>query len=300
MTVQQETETQGGETPPDSGMDNSGLEIVSPPSDIVIPEIDLGFVTGTNIKRTRKKVAIVGFAPSSMTDVRALFGDPDFEIWGLNQLYVSFPMITQYATRWFQIHNRQSYDQAVRDHKHHDWLAAQTAFPIYMQKGEPDIPCAVTYPWQLMLNEFGDYFTNSISWEIALAIHEGFEAIHIYGVDMAQDEEYQNQRPSCEYFIGLARGGGIDVYVPAKSDLCKTMWLYPLEDDAKFRTKIEGRRVELRQRVDELAAQEAMCHDQRMQLIGALENMNYINKCWNVSSREMALDKPHDLSNIEK
>ena len=27
-----------------------------------------------------------------------------------------------------------------------------------------------------------------------------------FGVDMAQDDEYASQRPSCEYFIGLARG----------------------------------------------------------------------------------------------
>lgn len=247
-----------------------------------------GFVTGTNLPRMRKKVAIVGFAPSSMTDVRALFGDPEFEIWGLNQLYVAFPAIVEHATRWFQMHHRHSYDQAVRDHKHHDWLAQQTKFPIYMQQQEPTIPMSVPFPWQEIIQAYGDYFTNSISWQIALAIYEGFEVIHIYGVDMAQDEEYVEQRPSCEYFIGLARGLGIKVYVPAKSDLLKTMWLYPIEDDAKFRTKCDGRRVELRQRINDLSMQEQAIHDQRMQLLGAIENMNYIQKCWNNSAREMA------------
>ena len=247
-----------------------------------------GMVTGTNIPRTRKKVAIVGFAPSSMTDVRALFGDPDFEIWGLNQLYLAFPAIVKYATRWFQIHHRHSYDQAARDHKHHDWLAQQRSFPIYMQQREPDIPMSVAFPWQEIMQEFGDYFTNSISWEIALAIYEGFEVIHIYGVDMAQDDEYAHQRPSCEYFIGLARGRGIKVYIPAKSDLLKTVALYPLEDIAKFKTKIDGRRAELRERVNTLASQEQAIHDQRMQLLGALENMNYIEKCWMMHAHEMA------------
>lgn len=266
-------------------------EIVAKPKEVQ----SYGFVTGTNIPRTRKKVAIVGFAPSSMTDVRALFDDPDFEIWGLNQLYVAFPAIVEHATRWFQIHNRQSYDQAVRDHKHHDWLAEQTAFPIYMQQLEQDVPMSIPFPWTDMIKEFGDYFTNSISWEIALAIKEGFEAIHIYGVDMSQDDEYSSQRPSCEYFIGLARGKGISVHVPAKSDLLKTMWVYPLEDDAKFRVKIDGRRVELRQRCNQLSAEEQACRDQRMQLLGALENMNYIEKCWCGTAQEMAVDKVRNL-----
>jgi hypothetical protein len=47
---------------------------------------------------------------------------------------------------------------------------------------------------------------------------------------MANDIEYQSQRPSCEYFIGLARGKGIEVYVPPESDLLKCMYLYGFED----------------------------------------------------------------------
>ena len=45
----------------------------------------------------------------------------------------------------------------------------------------------------------------------------------MYGVDMAQDTllaaEYSEQRPSCEYFIGLAEGAGIRVDIPGGSDL---------------------------------------------------------------------------------
>jgi len=239
------------------------------------------------IPRTRKKVAIVGFAPTSMRDVQAFFNDPDMEIWGLNQLYLAFPEIVGYATRWFQIHSRVSYDNAIRDIKHHEWLSKQVKFPIYMQTKEPDIPMSIPFP----VKEIGEafprkYFTNSISWEIALAIYEGFEDIHIYGVDMAQEDEYSEQRPSVEYFIGIADGKGINLYVSPVCDLCKTVWQYPFEDDAPFRIKVDGRRKELRERVGQLAAQEQGMHDQRMQLLGALENMNYIQKTWSNSIRE--------------
>ena len=261
------------------------------------PEV-LGIVTGSEslveggVGRTKKKVAIVGFAPSSMTDVRQLFGDPDFEIWAINQLYIAFPAITENATRWFQIHHRHSYDQAARDHKHHDWLAEQNRFPIYMQVKESDIPMSIEFPKDEITDHFGRYFTNSISWQIALAIYEGFEAIHVYGVDMAQNEEYSEQRPSCEYFLGWARGAGIKVYIPDKSDLCKTTWLYPYEDDAPFRVKCDSRRVELRDRVNALSMNEQSAHDERMQLLGALENMNYVQQCWNMTIRANAPVSP--------
>jgi hypothetical protein len=259
----------------------------------------LGMVTGgeylapEGIPRTRSKVAIVGFAPSSMEDAKVYFDDPDWEIWGLNQLYIQWPMIGEKATRWFQIHHRREYDIALRDHNHHDWLAKNNKMPIYMQNKEPDIPTSVPFPKNEMIDMFGTYFTNSISWEIALAIYEGFETIAIFGVDMATDAEYREQRPSCEYFVGWGRALGITMYVPPQSDLCKSIWLYPFEDSAPFRQKIDGRRKELRARVDQISFQEQQAHDQRLQILGALENMNYIEMtwCWNnkENSRECTI-----------
>ena len=113
------------------------------------------------LARTQKKVAIMGFAPSSMRDVAVHFGDKDWEIWGLNQLYMAFPALVPYATRWFQMHPRHHYDSAVRDHSHHKWMAAQRGFPIYMQQRWPDIPMSIEYPKELLAKLFRGYFTNS-------------------------------------------------------------------------------------------------------------------------------------------
>lgn len=304
----------------------------------------LGKMTGTNKNRTAKNVAIVGFAPSSMTDTRAVLNDPNWEVWGLNQLYIVFPAIEKAATRWFQIHHRTSYNHAVRDHNHHQRLA-ELKCPVYMQVKEPDIPNSVALPKDEVLQKFGDYFTNSISWMLALAIMEGFEKIAIFGVDMAQDTEYAEQRPSCEWLIGWARGAGIDVHIPQQSDLMKTMWLYPYEDNKPFRQKTEKRIEELGMRCAELDgqekylrdlrmqglgertciakilgdekftlseenrkdlevanddisnncaqldSQEKSTRDQRMQLLGAKENMFYILKTWDQSGREQAVQK---------
>ena len=107
------------------------------------------------LPRHRNKVAIVGFAPSCF-DVRTHYDDETWEIWGINQLYLQMPGLPEKATRWFQIHHRESYDHAVRDHKHHDWLAAQKMFPIYMQKQEPDIPMSIPYPDKQIMDHFGN------------------------------------------------------------------------------------------------------------------------------------------------
>ncbi len=240
------------------------------------------------VPRTRRKVAIVGFAPSSMLDVSVLFEDKDFEIWGINQLYLAYKSVVPHTTRWFQIHHRESYDQAVRDHKHHDWLKEQTKFPIYMQRQEETVPMSIPYPKDEIVEHFGLYFTNSISWMLALAIYEGFEAIHIYGVDMAQDDEYREQRPSVEWLIGWAQAllGREKVYIPAQSDLMKTAWLYPFEEDSPIRAKIESRRNELINRRNQLQGQLNNMHAELMNINGAAENMNYVEKAWLSSVRE--------------
>ena len=99
-----------------------------------------------------------------------------------------------------------------------------------MQKHFDDIPCSVPFPRFELEEKYGAYFTNTISWEIALALHIGVDEIHIYGVNMATDIEYQSQRPSCEYYIGLARGKGVKVYIPPESDLLKAFYSYGFED----------------------------------------------------------------------
>jgi hypothetical protein len=105
----------------------------------------------------------------------------------------------------------------------------------------------------------------------------------------SHNSEYAYERPSVEFFLGWAKGAGVHLVLPEKCDLLKTLWLYPFEDSAPFRAKVVARRIELRQRLNEFSANEQNAHDQRMQLIGALENMNYIEKSWENSAREIAI-----------
>jgi hypothetical protein len=127
------------------------------------------------------------------------------------------------------------------------------------------------------------YFTNSISWMIALAIYKGYKEIHVYGVNMAQTQEYQHQRPSCEHLLGWARGAGIKVYLPPQSDLLRSWMLYGFDDGAPFMQKLHAREDELTNRRNAMEQERinAANHAQNMQrqsdqLLGALENNKYM------------------------
>ena len=187
---------------------------------------------GKKANNQTKKVAILGFAPHYD---KAPFNDESFEIWGLNDLYQFIPR----WTRWFDIHDREihkideTYVTRADGSSHIDGLKGLNC-PVYMVKHYDDIPNSVAFPIEAACEYFNTrYFTNTISMMIALAVMEGFTEIHIYGVDMSVGVEYQEQRSSCEYFIGYARGMGIKVYLPPESDLLQTAFLYGFEEQEK-------------------------------------------------------------------
>jgi hypothetical protein len=212
----------------------------------------------------KKKVAIVGFAPHYE---KAPFDDPEFEIWTVNNLHEYVPR----QDRIFQLHQEKEWLNFPEVHlldgkKHFEWLKT-CGIPVYMVRDFPEIPTCVVYPLEKMKEEFyvqrtdnsglrDSYFTNTISFALALAISEGFKEIHVYGVDMSVNEEYKMQKASCEYFLGIAQGRGIDVRLPPESDLLKARFVYGFEEEhteawdhkiALVRKRLDDERRELRE-----------------------------------------------------
>jgi hypothetical protein len=231
--------------------------------------------------KKRKKVAIVGFAPSWN---KAPFADREFEIWGLNELYMYFEKVEGHRwDRWFEIHQRKLIFESDRQGPEHLKKLASMKCPVYMLDHYDDIPTSVKYPLEEIMKYFDtNYFTNSISYMLALAIYEGYEEIHVYGVDMATDTEYETQRASCEYFIGVAWGKGIKVYVPSEADLLKTRYLYGYQDEERsaFRAKMKARIADLRAK----HAHHARIVDENRaameQFSGAIQDAEHILKNW--------------------
>lgn len=210
----------------------------------------------------RHKIAIVGFAESYKL---APFNDPDVVIAGLNELYKYLPRWDV----WFEIHDarqlgftrREATDQEIE--RHRNWLRAQPAGkPIFMHAEFLDgtIPGAVLFPLEHLVRRFfpgatqgpdgrwqGAYFTSTPALMLAWAIDQGYEEIGIYGIDLASDIEYLNQRPCVEYLIGLARGMGRTVIMPPTSALLKAGHIYgfeqPLAETGAVTEKIVRERI---------------------------------------------------------
>lgn len=89
--------------------------------------------------------------------------------------------------------------------------------PIVMQKEHQDIPTSIEYPLDEMHCK---YFTSSIAYMIAYAIYKGATEIDIYGVHMGLETEYTEQKACADYWIGYARGLGIEVIIYGNTALC--------------------------------------------------------------------------------
>jgi len=246
-----------------------------------------------------KKCAIVGCAE---TKSQAPFNDPQWEIWGVNNLYLHIPS----WTRWFEIHSvmfdtikqkwfrrmnpdlkKGTYEWSdnFRGQPLQDYIGrlAKMDCPVYMQKHWDAIPGSVPYPLKEVLARFPrQYFTNTISWMLALAIYEGFQEIHVYGVDMAVSTEYFFQRPSCEYFLGIAEGMGIKVYIPDEADLLKTRFLYGFgeTEKSKWDKKISNMLMSMEQRKATAEQQHEHTKTQINQYVGAIMAVKEVNKIW--------------------
>lgn len=247
----------------------------------------------------RTKIAIVGFT-SSLHD--APWGDPEWDVIGCNNLHNQIPDLWPRATGWFNLHE---WDGIKDDQAHVDWLNAGHMpvwmFPEVIEEGRAagnPLPSAVPFPRDELLAQFKGqlagwrYYTNSVSWMIAFATarilaNSGDGEIALYGVDMATSGEYGIQRPSCEYWLGVAEGAGIKVTIAKKADLLKCAFLYGTGDGDEFIVKLDSRIAELEGKIAEANGQWEMLRSQmeqtryfQHQFTGALEDCRYWRGVW--------------------
>ena len=174
-----------------------------------------------------KKVAIVGRAKGWQ---EAPFCDPSFEIWSFNDLYKMFRLVPGGRwTRWLEVH-----EKLLQRKKHRQELAA-LGCPVYLldRNRYNDIPNAVQYPFAEIVERFfcrvnrKQFFTSSMAYFLALAIHEGFNVVHLYGINQALASEYVEQLPCSSFWVGVMVGrGDIDICLHKNSQLLRPEMLY--------------------------------------------------------------------------
>lgn len=191
------------------------------------------------IRKEKQTVAIVGMG---LTQPLAPYDNKDVDIWRINEAY----KLDEYFKRevradaWFQLHQRWDFTRKINPNDphggHFEWLKKDHPFPIYMQEAYADIPSAVRYPLEEVCGMFDldrhtCWFRNSITYQVALAIYQGYERIEMYGWELSSNTERAYEKPAAVFWLGIAKGMGIDIYLPPGSLLMG--WgkrLYAFED----------------------------------------------------------------------
>ncbi len=247
---------------------------------------------------TKKKIAIVGFTPHRE---KAPFENPDWEIWPINDLYMDLPILPYERWTWFQLHEWQqgrpvesptdfsAGPHHPRDPNHVPWLReVSKKMKVYVRpEAKEFLPDAVVFPYDEIHDAFPrKYFTNSVSYMMALALYQGCEQLGVYGIDMMVSDgsgnaEYGYQRPSCEYFVGIAdeRLGKENVDIPRESDLCKAAFLYGTEHSNDWRTGIEKEKAALQAKVQQLEIQQKTTNNAIHEMIGTSNGYDRMLRC---------------------
>jgi len=187
-----------------------------------------------------KRCAILGTAP---TWKNTPWDDPGLEIWCLNDMYVLRP---PRADRWYDLHpfdkfhyrrpgeQIQTEDVPVgtfmRPAGHIEWLAQQS-IPVYLQTVQPAVPRGIVFPREAIVAKLGRWFDSTPAWMLAQALIEGYKEIHIYGIHLATEWEYQKQKPNMTFLCGVAVGLGVHIVIPEGSPLLRASHQYAYEVD---------------------------------------------------------------------
>lgn len=217
------------------------------------------------------------------------FTKEKWDIWGCSP---AFAGQARRASRWFEVHRwepgqnwfQPGYMNFLREFK----------APVYVG-GPPgaipkeDIPNQVPYPIERVINEFTAYFlTSSLSLMAAVAILEiedlrkqnplhdpNEDVIAYFGVDMAANEEWNYQRPGCQFFLMEALRRNIGIYVPPESCLLFPMPIYGLCEWEHKYIKMTQRSREVNARKNELRNLVSQYTQQLAAVEGESANLDY-------------------------
>ena len=222
--------------------------------------------------KPKRKIAVLGSAISSVQ--LAPFDDKDWEIWGCSPANRQLPRVDA----WFELHNleikrREGLVEWI------EWLAKQPT--VFVQQPTPDIPNGKTFPLPQLMKKYGRYlWTSQIALMLALAIEQKPDVIGIYGVDMAANSEYNQQRLACQILVEMAKQMGITIAIPPESDLLEPPPIYGYCESSRRWRKMYARKLELQNRINDLANKAASAQSEKAHLVGALDDLEYMTAHW--------------------
>jgi hypothetical protein len=202
-----------------------------------------------------KTVALFGFA--EITRDQILRTDAE-EVWTVNRgWHYNIRVDRLFEMHSFQYisdpHNNDTREAIKRREElddptiksHWDWLSKEEhIIPVYMQEAYPEIHNSVRYPIEGVMEDVFSRIKigkkrvanlgSTIDMMLALAIFEGVERIELYGIEMLSGTEYNYQRTSAYGLMNFAAGRGIDVVLPAESNLITKLKLYGYDAEVQM------------------------------------------------------------------
>tara|TARA_R110000868_G_scaffold411755_1_gene708908 strand:- start:25744 stop:26658 length:915 start_codon:yes stop_codon:yes gene_type:complete len=246
------------------------------------------------------KIALIGSAPSSVG--LAPYGDPSWQIFGCS------PGVYPHARRvtaWIELHRWEpgviGCPETQKPWFSPEYVGWMAKLPlVWMAAPVREIPGSRALPVDTLTARWGtNWFTSSVAYMMAMsmdsildirarraagtepALLEGEkDAIALYGVDMAATEEYGYQRAGCQYFIMMADLLGINVVLPAESDLLRPMPLYGIMESSHWHIKNTARKRELEGRLAGVTQSMQNCMREEAFLRGALDDLKYQMDTW--------------------
>jgi hypothetical protein len=203
---------------------------------------------------SERRICIVGTAP---TWKDAPWDDPSIEMWCLNDFWLLQP---KRADTWFDLHpfDKYHYSQPgkkvlahevpagsfIRPHGHIEFLRSQS-IPVYVQDATLlGSPSARTFPKAEVEAAVGPYFASSPAWMLGLALLEGVTEIHVYGIHLATEWEYQKQKSNFSFLLGLAAGRGVKIVIPRTAPLLRESHQYAYQPDPDLPKVAVQRRIQ--------------------------------------------------------
>ena len=214
----------------------------------------------------KEKLCILGTAS---TLEATPWEDEDMEIWGVAQV-TTYPVFKR-ADVLFELHQESYW-------KEKNIIDRLNRFdgPTYMQQKYPEVPKSVKFDIDELIKRYPRYHTTSISYMLAAAFDSfvitgkpGYVAM--FGIHMDTREEYQEQRPCCEYWIGMMRGAGMIVDPSPAGAILASNGLYAFEGYHPAIPKLSERIDGLRNGLDVLNREIAEVESRKWRQVGAIE-----------------------------
>ena len=216
------------------------------------------------------KLAIVGTAETMpMTP----FNDPLYEIWAVSvcSTYEAFKRSDLY----FELHNRAYWDKpdiVTRLNK--------PTCPTYMLAHNKEVPLSVKFPVDVLVDNYRRYHTTSITYMLAWAYHSFLTTgkpyhVGLFGIHMASREEYTEQRPCCEYWLGRMEGAGMDILMAPGGSVLTSNGLYGYEGYHPAIPKLRDRLTALQAGGQQAEGEAIRWEKQKLKQDGAIAECEY-------------------------